>query len=303
METNPREIELNFDGDSGQDIDELEQAREELSEEISTSASAENFPESADDYLVNSVQEPAAAAAPADTAEAVPAAAEPQERTFVNTDTGMLLRSRHPVNRPAGTPPLEYGNAEENVTAVEMVVAGKSYGAALRLLREQHNMSYKDLEQVTLIQPHYLEAMENENLRALPPLVYVIAYIRTLCRFYKVSEDTSQNLVAKLKEQLAYSCNDELMNTLDVDRSGAAVNERRLKNIMMVLTGGVLGVIVLIILLVVLFRGGCSSAESSGSGSSDAVKTSVVSSNFDTGKLDKLLPAPEIKVQKLPVAE
>jgi cytoskeletal protein RodZ len=212
----------------------------------------------------------------------------------------MLLRSRHPVNRPAGTPPLESTFAEETVTAMEMVVAGKSYGTAMRLLREQHNMSYKELEQVTLIQPRYLEALENEDLDNLPPLVYVIAYIRTLCRFYKVSSDTSQVLVAKLKEQLEYSCNDELMNTLDVDRSGAAANERRLKNIMMVLTGGVLGVIVLVILLVVLFRSGCS-AEESTEKKPAAVSSSSVDSKFNTNKIDKLLPAPDNGVPKLPL--
>ena len=297
METNPKEIELNFDSSSGQDLEELEKAREALSEEINFNAAPENEVEDFAEEYSDSEDLPVEA-----DPEVEEKAFEPEQSVsnVVNNDTEMLLRSRHPVNRPAGTPPLESNSAEEAVTAMEMVVAGKSYGAALRLLREQHNMSYKELEQVTLIQPHYLEALENEDLRVLPPLVYVIAYIRTLCRFYKVSSDTSQTLVAKLKEQLEYSCNDELMNTLDVDRSGAAANERRLKNIMMVLTGGVLGIIVLVILLVVLFRSGCSDEEIAEKKPA-AVSSSAVDSKFNTNKLDRLLPAPDNSVSKLPL--
>ena len=290
METNPQEIELNFDGNSKQDLDELEAARMELSEELNSPAIAEE----------ESVYMPEAEIA-ADTAELENTSSfRRQDKAAVNTaDTEILVRSRQPSNRPAGTPPLESHPHEEPLTAMEMVVAGKSYGTALRILREQHNMSYKELEQITLIQPRYLEALENENLKALPPLVYVIGFIKTLCRFYKLNSDTAQSLVAKLKEQLEYSCNDELMNTLDVDRSGAAANEKRLKNIMMGMTGGALSIIVLIVLLVVLFRGGCSSTSSTPS-----AKTVVTgNSKFDFAKIDKLLPQPELKVPKLPVAE
>ena len=291
MESDPREIELNFNGGSEnsaeRNIDELENVCSELSAELHTgnvqesSLQLQNVPEDAGN------NDRALAAETADIQETAP-----------------LLRSRHPVNRPAGTPPLENTFAAEPVTAVEMAVAGKSYGAALRILREHRGLTYKDIEQVTLIQPRYQEAMENERLDALPPLVYVIAYIKTLCRFYKLSDDTVNKLVDGLRVKLKYSCNDELMNSLDVDSSGVEVNDRKLKRILWSGAAAVLSVVLLILLIVVWsVRGG-----SQGNGTE---KTAVLSENanrqdngnFDPNTIYPLLESPTLEVPKLPVAE
>ncbi|MBE6368793.1 MAG: helix-turn-helix domain-containing protein [Lentisphaerae bacterium] len=275
MEDKPRELELNFDSGA---------AAEQIAAELETANFTDNVPPVA--------------------AEEVDAAAENVAADSAN-DVEVLLRSRHPANRPAGTPPLP-GTVHNTVSAMETAIAGKSYGMALRLLREQQNMSFKELEQLTRIQPRFLEALENEDLKVLPPLVYVIAYIRTLCRIYKLSDDTSQKLVAKLKEQLEYSCNDELMNTLDIDRSGAAANELKLKKIIFAMAGLAVGVIAVIVLIVVL-------AVNSGSdGAAEPVAAPSVTESaadaekvekFDPNSLYSLLEPPALDLPKLPVAE
>jgi transcriptional regulator with XRE-family HTH domain len=227
------------------------------------------------------------------------------ENSAMGNDVEALLRSRHPVNRPAGTPPLS-SRAADSVSAMETAIAGKSYGTALRLLREQQNMSYKELEQLTLIQPRYLEALENENLDQLPPLVYVIAYIRTLCRLYKLNEETSHKLVSKLKEKLEYSCNDELMNSLDIDRSGAAANEQKLRKIVFAMFGGAATLIVLIVLIIFM-----ATKSDSGKGTEGTVATPAAGENvqknssgtFDSNSLYSLLEPPSLDLPKLPVAE
>ena len=66
------------------------------------------------------------------------------------------------------------------------------------MLREHNNMTYKDLEQLTKVQPHYWEALENENIDSLLPVVFAVAYIRKLARLYKLSNETSDMLVADL---------------------------------------------------------------------------------------------------------
>lgn len=232
-----------------------------------------------------------------------PKAAEPAAAAAAMSDSAVMLSSRHPSNRPAGTPPLENSYAAEPMTAMEMVVAGKSFGTALRILREQHNMSYEELEQVTRIQARFLEALENENLAALPPLVYAIGFIRTLSRVYKLSNSTSQQLVAKLKEQLEYSCNDELMNTLDIDCSGMVENERRLKRFLTAMAAAAIGLIGLIVLLIVCFSSCGDSRSTVATESGSDVVTVSTAEGFDPKSIDGLLKAPTLEMPKLPVAE
>ena len=208
-----------------------------------------------------------------------------------------VLRSQQPMNRPAGTPPLVSNPGEGRISTMEMLVAGKSCGTALRLLREQSQLSHKDIEQATLIQTHYLEALESENLSALPPLVYVIAFIRSLCNFYHLSNETTSQLVAKLKEQLEYTCNEGMMNSLDVDSSGAEVNEKRMKRIVL----AAVGVLVLLVVLIILIVGLCKE--------SDTPQVKVVDvpagkqQHFDPNTIDSLLQPPTLDLPKLPVAE
>ena len=156
MENNPREIELNFSSEN--DMAELEAARSELSSELEKTESLQNEPveDGLSDGKVEELQPDCELAANtiADFTGAEKNAADP--------DSPVLLRSRYPVNRPAGTPPLSDQPAYENMSVLETTLAGKSYGVALKMLREQRGVSRKELEQVTLIQSRYLEALENE---------------------------------------------------------------------------------------------------------------------------------------------
>ena len=219
-------------------------------------------------------------------------------------DPDLLLSSRYPVNRPPGTPPLTNSADREPISAMEMAIAGKSYGCALRILREHNSLSFEELKQITMIQTSFLEALENEDLDALPPLVYVIAYVRTLCRFYKLSPETSHALVAKLKSNLEYSCNDEILNSLEVDRSGAEANERKIKKILFGISSVVIVLAAVIILLIVLLS----------TPGREEPPTPVVqpqtqheqgekTTSFDPNTIYPLLEPPTLDLPKLPVAE
>ena len=297
MEDNPREMELNFECGNEQQLEELAAVRDELSCVVYSGADGAN-------NMVESIPEAEAAVAVEEPVE------EPEKNKNFSTfsqDTEVLLRSRYPVNRPGGTPPLNGGTVHNQVTALETAIAGKSYGIALRILREQHNISYKELEQITCIQPRFLAALENENLEDLPAVVYVIAFVRTLCRFYKLSEATSNAMVKELKAHLEYSCNDELMNTLDIDRSGAAVNEQRLKKILMFITGTVIVFIALIVLLVVMLTSKGDNTASSAQTEKSVPPTAETAANgevkFDPDSRYLLLEAPVMELPKLPVAQ
>lgn len=287
QENNPREIELNFNN-SEECIAEMQEARAEL------------FNELAQDDAVE------VADVPAGNPDELPMGndleSELETATVVSAAVpeSPVLRSRHPANCPPGTPPLEPAAATGGISAAEKAVAGKSYGAALLTLRELHNVSYKDLEAVTLIQPRYLEALENEDLEALPPLVYVIAHIRSLCRYYNLSSSTSDALVKNLKENLEYSCNDEFINTLDIDSSGAEANERKIKKII----GVFLGLLLLLVagvalVLFLIFR----TPDKDAAPVSENVSAEKQTKKFDPNTIYHLLEPPTLDLPKLPVAE
>ena len=282
QENNPREMELNFSS-SDERVAEMQEARNELFDELTAETAAED---NAADF-------------PEDNAAVIPEENTPVAAAVVADSP--VLRSRHPVNRPAGTPPLPQDMVNETASAAEKAIAGKSYGVALRILREMHNVSYKDLDQITKIQPCFLEALENENLDQLPPLVYVIAYVRSLCRYYKLSSAASDTLVATLKEKLEYTCTDDIINTLDIDRRGEEVNERKMKKILW----GFASLLLLLVLgvaltLFLIFR----TPESEGSETEGAENTAVEQGKkFDPNTIYQLLEPPTLDLPKLPVAE
>ena len=289
MENNPREIELNFSSEN--DMAELEAARSELSSELEKTESFQN--ESAAEWSTE--EKPDAFQPDREPVAEASGDSAGDEKNVAEPDSPVLLRSRYPVNRPAGTPPLNDSPARENMSVLETTLAGKSYGIALKMLREQHGVSWKDLEQVTLIQSRYLEALENEDLKNLPPLVYVIGYIRSLCRFYKVTSVTSDAMVAQLKEQLEYSCkNEQLINSLEVDRSGAEANERQLKKIMMSAAGGLLLLVLLVGAVVML----CNADWSKNTGEIKGNEQ-----KFDPNSIYSLLEPATMELPKIPVAE
>ena len=295
MEDRPREQELSFQ-ENAPELQTAAEPNQTAAADYVQGSAAENEQTTAFEAAENPEVETVG------IAEAAEAVENPAVPVAVAADAQNLLRSRQPMNCPAGTVPLDsLAKDKIEVTRQERAIAGKSYGLALRTLREYNNLTMDDLEQITLIQKRYLEALENENLEALPALVYVIGFIRTLMRYYKISDAASDKMVAKLKEQLEYSCNDEFINSLDVDRSGAEVNERKLKRIVLILAGAVAAVIVAVLLVVVLVR----SNNSQGNELPEPIAPDNTADvqKFDANTIYPLLEPPTLDLPKVPVAE
>lgn len=76
-------------------------------------------------------------------------------------------------------------------------VAGDgSFGSCLAELRQRHNYTIRQLAEETKIREIYLEALEAEDYRNLPQLVYVMGYIRKLCALYGVGKEDADALTA-----------------------------------------------------------------------------------------------------------
>ena len=61
-----------------------------------------------------------------------------------------------------------------------------SVGAYLRGLREQQGMSVDELSRATRVLSHYLEALESDELRALPAPVFTKGFIRAWGKGFRI---------------------------------------------------------------------------------------------------------------------
>lgn len=133
-----------------------------------------------------------------------------------------------------------------------------SFGSTLAELRKRHNYTIRQLAEETRIRELYLEALEAEDYRNLPQLVYVLGYIRKLCTLYGVSREDADTLTAGLRERLQY----ELPEDLDkhtADRERSEEDERRQRQLLFLISGGaalvLLALVVGAVLLVLALRG------------------------------------------------
>ena len=91
-------------------------------------------------------------------------------------------------------------------------VAGDgSFGSCLAELRQRHNYTIRQLAEETKIREIYLEALEAEDYRNLPQLVYVMGYIRKLCALYGVGKEDADALTAGLRERLQYELPEDML--------------------------------------------------------------------------------------------
>ena len=65
----------------------------------------------------------------------------------------------------------------------------------LKASRNNANLTLEDVENATLIRHHYLVALEEADYNALPSPVFVLAYLRKLCRLYDLSPQEEEQLV------------------------------------------------------------------------------------------------------------
>lgn len=163
-----------------------------------------------------------------------------------------------------------------------------SFGNCLADLRTRHNYTIQQLAEETKIREIYLEALETEDYKTLPQLVYVLGYIRKLCTLYRVSQEDADALTAGLREQLQYELPEDLeKHTADRERSEE--DERRQRQLLLLISGAVALIVLALlagaVLLVLALRSHSSS--------------SVPGDPFNENLLVDLQPKPELRVQEL----
>ena len=85
---------------------------------------------------------------------------------------------------------------------IDLDIAEGEIGRLLKRYRKSRNLSLENVEEETKIKKVYVEALEQENFNSLPPLVYVIAYLKKLAAYYAIPENKTEVIIDKLKSHL-----------------------------------------------------------------------------------------------------
>ncbi len=224
---------------------------------------------------------------------AVPATAVVPEETPV-AEMGSV--PEQPVVEETPVPVQEFAvsSASGNGTKIPPgVVPSPAFGSFLRRVREANGISLDELARTTRIKRGYLDAVEQENYKELPAVVYALAYINTLADYYGVDAEGKAVLTSEVRKHLEYEAPEE--NKTVVGYEPSEDNPILLRRIMFAGAGLIVLLAVLITLAVLYFTSGGSSG-----GDSDPVQGGAPA-GLDEAQLVEMQPAPSLKTHVLPV--
>jgi len=118
----------------------------------------------------------------------------------VMTDS-VSVRSKKPASKyqVAVDKPFEK-RVVDNEFEEEMKKARVFSGEFLRKIREYRRITIKEISTITKINPEYIRAIEDFNLLALPPRVYLIGFLRQYTRLLKLDPQKVVKSYLKLVE-------------------------------------------------------------------------------------------------------
>ena len=127
----------------------------------------------------------------------------------------------------------------------------------LKAARNAAGLTLEDVENTTLIRIHYLVALEEADYDNLPRPVFVLAYLRKLCRLYNIPEEEEMQLVRPWRN-IPCELPENLPNTVQKDPE--VPNQKVLHQLEIALLAFgaliVLGIVVLIVVWAVSFFSG-----------------------------------------------
>jgi len=112
-----------------------------------------------------------------------------------------------------------------------------SFGKYLQDMRVKNNYSIAQVEQETKIKAEYIELLEMEKLRLELPSVYVLAYARKLCSYYKVPECEIVSIINELKGKLDSSVPSDLIENISIDYELDENNQKKVRHFAWLLLG------------------------------------------------------------------
>lgn len=200
-------------------------------------------------------------------------------------------------------PPISDASRKPSKTLADELSKSKaglqiSLGSSLRDMRESRGISLQDVAEHTKIRKDYLEALELEDFKRLPPAVFVCGYVRKICEMYQVPREVNDDVIRQLKAHADYGLGEEgIEQIIEADPEIYSEADQRTRRIFLVscLTLVVLGGIV--VGIVALSLSGRENPPPVSSGGPAVVGV------FNADSLKELNPPQVIRMSELPLPE
>lgn len=169
-----------------------------------------------------------------------------------------------------------------------------SVGRVLHEARVSSGLSLKEVEEETRIRTSYLEALEHDNFKELPPPVYVKAYIRSLCGLYNLGREIREEIQHSIRENIENIVSEEIIQHLENEKQVNVEDEAKVKRFFIILSCAAAVVILLIAGSIFFMISGRKKPPA------PAVTPVTVAEKFDPKKLDQFTPFQGISLTLLP---
>lgn len=146
-------------------------------------------------------------------------------------DQDSLATKLEDSDTPKSKPGLKIEPGVKSIKIVGSIsTENATVGQILQEARVCLELSLTQVEQQTKIKRSFLEAVERDDLKNLPAMCYVSAYIKTLCQLYRIDNETSAALLASLKEKKGErAVPNELLQSLENEKHINLEEEAKLK--------------------------------------------------------------------------
>ncbi|QSH41466.1 helix-turn-helix domain-containing protein [Lentisphaerota bacterium ZTH] len=156
-------------------------------------------------------------------------------------------------NNNSADAPVKKQAKEGKSTKKEALKSGAaSFGKYLQETRIEQGYSVAQVEDATKIRSYYIEALENEQVEKLPPGVFIFAYVRSICSFYKTPQGKVDYILAELKSRLDKGVPQELYENINLDYEVDQESEQRLRNLTWLISGGAVLLVAIITAAVII---------------------------------------------------
>ncbi|MBQ7401342.1 MAG: helix-turn-helix domain-containing protein [Lentisphaeria bacterium] len=183
---------------------------------------------------------------------------------------------------------------------LEQIPEDYSLGKILTLARENAAYSIDAVADITRISSNFILSFENDDLKRLPPFIYQTAYLREMCKLYKLPQETGDFLL-----QLHRSLQTDVLTVPQDDLLGKQPQDDHRANLLF--TGSIIAIGIVIVLAIwaviiaLVKHNGEEEAYQQQIADAPAVQPISTPVDFDQKKLEKLMPEPvrDIRLLKM----
>lgn len=175
-----------------------------------------------------------------------------------------------------------------------------SMGEILALARENAAYTVETVADITRISSNYILSFESNDLKRLPPYIYQTAYLREMCKLYKLPAETRDFILQLHRRQ--HEATDGASTVPESSVADKPVEDRKAS---LIFTGAIIAVGVVIVLAIwaviiaLVKHNGEEEAHRQQLAEQPAVQPASTPVKFDQKKLETLSPEPVLNIRML----